>query len=134
MLRGRAFGVGATAVLFAGLVFLISTRGGTPAGTIRVPSGPQGLAVGDGAVWVVSADEGRVARLDPRSHRVTATTHVGGAPLGATFAGGAVWVTEPARDEVVRVDATTRVTKKVPVGDAPLDIAADDGAVWVVND
>ena len=77
MLRGRAFGIGATAVLFAGLAFLISTRGGTPAGTIRVPSGPQGLATGDGAIWVASSDEGRVSRLDPRSHHVTATVHVG---------------------------------------------------------
>src|SRR5260370_282319 len=59
VLRGRAFGIGATAVLFAGVAFLISTRGGTPAGTIRVPGGPQGLATGDGAVWVASADDGR---------------------------------------------------------------------------
>src|SRR3982074_728397 len=84
--RGRVFGVGATALLFAGLAFLISTRGGTPAGTIRVPGGPQGLATGDGAVWIASADDGRVSRLDPHSHHGTATDHSGGAlrhaPLG----------------------------------------------------
>ncbi|HEY4398327.1 MAG TPA: hypothetical protein VGO28_11705, partial [Acidimicrobiia bacterium] len=133
MLRGRAFGIGATALLFVGLAFLIATRGGTPAGTFRVPSGPQGLATSGGAVWVASTDEHRVSRFDPRSHHITATINVGGAPLSAAFGGGSVWVTEPGRDEVVRVDPSTRATTKLPVGDTPTAIAADDAAVWVAN-
>jgi YVTN family beta-propeller protein len=43
-------------------------------------------------VWVALADDGAVARIDPRTNRVTATIRVGHRPQGVVVAGGLVWV------------------------------------------
>jgi YVTN family beta-propeller protein len=51
------------------------------------------VATGGGAVWVAMSDAGSVARIDPRTNRVTATIAVGHRPQGITVAGGLVWVT-----------------------------------------
>jgi DNA-binding beta-propeller fold protein YncE len=52
-----------------------------------------GIAAGAGAVWVALSDAGAVARIDPRTKRVTATIAVGHRAQGVAVAGGMVWVT-----------------------------------------
>ena len=80
-----------------------------------------GLAVGDGAVWLAGdARERAVWRLDPKTHRVAARIHLPFIPKAIAAGGGAVWVTSLLGDTVSRIDPrTNRVVKTIPVGRGP---------------
>jgi ABC-type branched-subunit amino acid transport system substrate-binding protein/DNA-binding beta-propeller fold protein YncE len=59
---------------------------------VETAGAPSNVAVGDGAVWLLNADDGTIARIDPKTKAVTG--HVE-SPLGATdiaAGAGAVWV------------------------------------------
>ena len=62
-------------------------------GAMEASSGGRPIAIGAGAVWVANADDGTVTRVDPNTHRPTATISVGHRPEGIAIAGDKVWVT-----------------------------------------
>src|SRR5579859_4177240 len=76
----------------ANRVWAIDPRTGTVGGSVTVGAQPDGIAVGDGAVWVSSAD-GTVSRIDPVHLRVVEQIQVGGTPAGIAVGDGALWVT-----------------------------------------
>jgi YVTN family beta-propeller protein len=118
---------------------------GTPSAEVPVPSdGPSflstyqsfdGLAVGEGALWVAGDSVGRtVWRIDPSSGRVAATIRLRFVPGKIAAGEGAVWVTAMLDDTVWRIDPTTnRVTVPIRVGRGIDGIAAGEGAVWVAS-
>ena len=61
-----------------------------PTATFPVGRGPAGIAVGEGAIWVVNSGDGTVSRIDPRTGR-TRTIELGQTPGGVVVAYGAVW-------------------------------------------
>ena len=61
--------------------------------TVRLPPGTDGVAVGEGSVWVASAIAGTVTRIDPRTGMVLATIDVGRRPEDVAVGAGGVWVT-----------------------------------------
>ena len=63
---------------------------------IRVARGASGVAVGAGAVWVASALDHVVSRIDPASGQVVAQVPIEGAPREVTVGAGGVWVTADA--------------------------------------
>jgi DNA-binding SARP family transcriptional activator/DNA-binding beta-propeller fold protein YncE len=96
-----------------------------------------GVAVGAGAVWVVSRD-GDVVRVDPDSRRVVAripardhSEELLDVSAGSHF----VWVTNRAGSSVWKIDPrTNRVVRTIAlgrVGVVPCGIAAGPMAVWV---
>jgi Tol biopolymer transport system component len=98
------------------------------------------LAVGDGAVWVLSraAKEGAVLRIDPSTNRIVATIPVADQLSNVAVGEGAVWVTgsneaNPPSGEVLRIDPTTNeVVTRIPVlGGWPRDLVIGEGSVWV---
>jgi YVTN family beta-propeller protein len=94
-----------------------------------------GIAVGEGAVWVLGdLVDRRLWRIDPVSRRVVTAIALPLAP-GSVAAGlGAVWVTAQLDDRVLRIDpVTNRVVATIRVGRAPWGIAAGEGGVWVAN-
>jgi YVTN family beta-propeller protein len=60
--------------------------------TIRVGHEPSGIAVGDGAIWVVNRTDFTVSRIDPGTNRVIATIPIGNRPTGIAAGGGSVFV------------------------------------------
>jgi serine/threonine protein kinase len=64
--------------------------------TIRVGAGANGVATGDGAVFVASTDTQTVSRVDPKSNAIVKTISASGAPrsiaLGRTPDGPVLWV------------------------------------------
>ncbi|HZQ64868.1 MAG TPA: ABC transporter substrate-binding protein [Gaiellaceae bacterium] len=94
-----------------------------------------GLAAGDGALWLAGEARKRVVwRLDPKTHRVAALIHLPFIPKAISAGGGAVWVTSLLDDTVSRIDPrTNRVVKTIPVGRGPNSIAAGNDAVWVTS-
>jgi YVTN family beta-propeller protein len=94
----------------------------------------EGMAVGEGSVWVVSPDEERVLRLDAVSGATLATVKLDDPHYGIAVGAGAAWVTNTEEDTVSRIDpATNSVVANIRVGDAPYAVAVGDGAVWVAN-
>ncbi len=94
------------------------------------------VAVGLGAVWVVSYD-GRVTRIDPATNQVVATIYTQTTGAQVVTGGGAVWVTnfgDPKGTDgsVSRIDpATNTVVANIPLGADPEAIAFAGGSVWV---
>jgi YVTN family beta-propeller protein len=102
----------------------------------QVPLGVRSgqVAVGEGAVWVANAEEGKVSRVDPASRRVVQRISVGREPAGVVAGGGAVWVANSGERSVSWINPTTdTVVKRVQVGNGPTGIAVGHGAVWVAN-
>jgi YVTN family beta-propeller protein len=100
-----------------------------------------GIAVGDGAVWVASGVDDRVLRLDPRTGAVVTAIRIAAAPQ-ARFASpydlavgsGSVWVADASSDTVSRIDPRSNaVEATIRVGRRPTRIAAGAGGVWVLD-
>ena len=94
-----------------------------------------GLAVGEGSVWVAGDAFGRtVWRVDPTAGRVVATIPLPFVPKSIAVGEGAVWVTSLLDDTVSRIDpATNRITATIHVGRGVDGIAVGEGAVWVTS-
>ena len=85
-------------------------------------------------VWVTSAQERSVTRIDAVSGRVVDRIPTGALGRGIAVGGGSVWVTDESSRSVVRIDARRgRVVQTVSVGNGPTGIAFGDGSVWVAN-
>jgi len=109
-----------------------------------VPPTPVGLAVGERAVWVISArpgekpgalaTSGTLARLDPSTAATVSVRPLPFAPFGIAVGFGAVWVSLNTQDSVLRIDPrTSAVEQMIPVGEGPTAVAASDDAIWVLN-
>jgi DNA-binding beta-propeller fold protein YncE len=132
--------LGAAVALLVGAVslgfLLLGGDGPAVSAPIEVGRPPLRLAVDPQAVWVTSAPDGTLSRIDP------GTAAVAGRPLhlekgiaGVATGAGSVWLSSPSRGEVLRVDpANGRVTARVDVGGRPGAIVFGGGRVWVADD
>ena len=83
-----------------------------------------GLAVGLGSVWVATAENNAVIRIDENTNQVLATIDVGGWVDDVAVGAGAVWAVLPEDGSVVRIDpATNKVSDRVRVDGFPSAIA-----------
>jgi virginiamycin B lyase len=100
---------------------------------LRLPSArSDGLAVGEGYVWVTASEAGDVFRVEPRTREIV-RVHVGGSPLGIVVAGGDVWLADHERREVVRLEPRTlrRIGRPIGVRTAPSWIGTAGRYVFV---
>jgi YVTN family beta-propeller protein len=112
---------------------------------LRVPAHAEGIAVGEGALWVASVAPGdlgspgkdAVTRIDPATGRRVAAVTVGRAPLDLAATPEAVWVTYSGGggDSVTRIDPHTNRLAGPPVrtGASPQSLAVGGGSLWVAN-
>ena len=143
--RGRAQVVAAFALLLAMVAAgVLATRYDPPAvgplpslGEIPVGRQPTGMAVGEGALWVMNQGSGTVSRIDRGADRVVATVAAGDSPDAIAVGRDAVWVGGWSRqqgDVVRRIDPrTNRVVATVPVPSEPYGLAVTDDAVWATG-
>jgi YVTN family beta-propeller protein len=88
---------------------------------------------GDRAVWVGSADDGRLWKIDADTGATQLTARAGRGANGLAVSDGSVWVASWPDGTVQRVDPDTGAVRAViPVGGSPADIAVGAGYVWVV--
>jgi streptogramin lyase len=97
---------------------------------------PREIAHGEGAVWMVSADRARLARIDPGTNEVAGEIdlrllqipeHV----LLLLAAGeGALWITD--QTNVIQIDPQTNqiVGEPLPAGEEILAVALGHGTLW----
>jgi YVTN family beta-propeller protein len=120
-----------------GLVARIDAGANQVGQTIPLRHPPTGLAItpdGD-RIWVVTAADRTVHRIDTGAGRVVKRIELPQAPDQAVYGDGAVWVTSTRGDAVIRIDAdTSKVgTPPIRVGNGPSGIAFGADRVWVAN-
>ena len=102
--------------------------------TSTLGSDPTGVAVGDGAVWVIHLDANRISKIDPRTNAVVATGSAPG-PRTVTVGGGSVWVAT-ADGIVAQYDSTGSNVHGVHIPSAlqPVELSTyGSGGVWVAS-
>jgi streptogramin lyase len=103
-------------------------------GTVKTVPGAVAAAVGEGAVWVTSTQQGLLCRIDPKSRKLTAKIRVGPKPRFLAVGEGAVWTLNQGDGSVPRVDPNTNKVVATNPGRHPGeggDIAIGEGFVWV---
>jgi YVTN family beta-propeller protein len=132
-LRGGESSPGLTSV-GANSVAVIDPTTSRLVADVLVGNGPTKIAFGEGAAWVINADDETVERIDPATSTVRQTVKVGSGPTSVVVGAGAVWVANGLDGTVSRIDPETNaVVQKIPVGNGPSGIAVGEGSVWVVN-
>jgi YVTN family beta-propeller protein len=95
------------------------------------------LAVGPGAVWVASATEPVLTRIDPRSNTVVETVDTSelGVPGFIAAGEGAVWVGRVSSlfDRLWRYDPRSASLAAIPADIAPAGVTTGGGSVWVAG-
>ena len=109
----------------------IDPRSGRIGQTIRLDTdATSAIAVGAGKVWVASAGDGVVWRIEPGPEPVTRSIAIGAGVEYIAFGAGAVWAGNYIDGKVSRIDARTNAITRVPVG-AVQALAAGAGGAWV---
>jgi streptogramin lyase len=114
----------------------------TPAASLNL----NGIAAGAGSVWVSSADEETLFRIDPGTNQVIAAIHtdyslqqiavtedaVWIASLKFTRTDDGLWVPSPGAPSLTRIDPTTNeVSAGIPLDCDARNLAVDVSAIWV---
>jgi YVTN family beta-propeller protein len=105
--------------------------------TIRLSVQPYGfLAADKSAVWSSGGHAaGVVARLDPRTNRLSGSFNGAETPIGLGLAFGSLWVADLDSKVIDRVNPhTARTIGRLRVGGYPVRIAVGFGSVWVRDD
>jgi YVTN family beta-propeller protein len=120
-----------------GLVARIDAGANQVGETIPLRHPPTGLAITpDGqTVWVATAADKAVHRIDTAAGGGVKRIDLPEAPDQAAYGDGAVWVTSTKGNAVMRIDADTSKVKTPPirVGNGPSGIAFGADRVWVAN-
>jgi tRNA A-37 threonylcarbamoyl transferase component Bud32 len=134
---GAAVGEGSIWVVTEGLVSKISPQALQRVDTIEIGGVPvasaiPSIAVGAGSVWVASAWDDNLYRIDPATDQIAATVHLPGIPTGVAVAGGHVWVSL-SEGLVSEVDVgTNKFMAAIHLGGIPVGVAVDShGNPWV---
>jgi DNA-binding beta-propeller fold protein YncE/predicted Ser/Thr protein kinase len=130
-LAGLAFVTVAT----IGAILVLGGNGVSVSAPIRVAPGPLRLATGEGYVWVTSASQGTLSRIDPDARTTLGTPlRIGRGVAGIAVGEGSVWVADPRHGDVIRIDATSeRVLGRIDVGGRPVAVAFGGHRVWVAD-
>jgi ABC-type branched-subunit amino acid transport system substrate-binding protein/streptogramin lyase len=122
-----------------------------PVAEVAVGSNPTALAVSEGAVWALNADDQTISRIDPETN-TQKTFSVGTTPTDLAVGEGSVWVGNgevnaravfigPILSSVSRVDPDTFAvlgTSKLPANGSEGGVQGDSlvaapGAIWAIN-
>ena len=101
---------------------------------IGVGNAADALAAGYGGVWVASAVDATVVRIDARSGTPGPPIAVQARPSALAAGAGSIWVASDTTASVVRLDPRSGAPlATIHVGDGPSAVAVGAGAVWVAN-
>jgi streptogramin lyase len=112
---------------------VLALVGSQPHVVARVETGgsPGGATAAFGAVWVANDGAGTIARIDPRTNRVTKRIRLSPGVFSLTHGFGALWVENYKRGTLVRIDPRTGRSRSVRLGGTPFDVLAAYGRIWV---
>jgi DNA-binding beta-propeller fold protein YncE len=124
------------AALVATLLLLLGGSEVSVSSPVKVGKPPLRLAAGEGAVWVTSAADGTLTRIDPDSRKIVGRPlRLGRGISGVAVGRKSVWVSSPDTASVLRIDpAADRVVGRIRVGGRPGAIIVTGGRVWVADE
>lgn len=98
-----------------------------------VRDGCDGVGIGLGSVWVPDCADQQIARIDPKTNKVSGTIDIAVCCDKQNAVGeGAVWM--PVGSLLMRIDPRTmNVVGKVPTGPVLAQAAVGSGSVWVTS-
>jgi DNA-binding beta-propeller fold protein YncE len=122
--------------LTTGALLLIGGDGVSVSEPIAIGKGPLRLAAGERSVWVTSARDGTLSRIDTASGRVTGRPlRLGRGISGVAVGARSVWVASPRTGEVLRIDGDSgRIEDEIPVPGRPGAVAFGGDRVWVADE
>lgn len=101
---------------------------------IPVDPGPTALATDRRSVWVVTAQEGTLQRIDPVRRTADRRARVGFGPVAIAIDEDALWIALSLDRAVVPVDrATLRVGRQIPTDAGTSAILSAHGRIWTAN-
>jgi YVTN family beta-propeller protein len=104
----------------------------------EIPLGkdPAAIAFGHGSAWVVNRGDRSISRIDPASHRVSATIpDVGTDPASIAVGPESVWVGDRRGRRAIRIDpASNQIVDTIDLPGRVQNIAVDEAAVWAALD
>jgi len=93
-----------------------------------------GIAASTDSVWLVTDQQGSLARIDPDTGTVRQITRLPAGSYNPFYSDGRIWVTHASGSEVTSIDASTgTVLATVRTGPGPRFLTAGAGAVWTLN-
>ena len=116
-----------------GLLSALAVGGSSPQVLARIQTGasPGGAVSAFGAVWVANDGAGTLARIDPKTNRVTRRVRLRPGVFSVTSGFEAIWVINYKRNSLTRVDPHSGRNRALRVGATPFDVLAAFGRVWV---
>ena len=100
---GIAFGAGSVWVARGSETVRVDPRRGTVEHRFSTPLAATSVVFADGNVWVASAENGRIVRIDPVANRITAVTPLHGTVTDLAVDRDSVWVSIVPDDVVFRL-------------------------------
>jgi YVTN family beta-propeller protein len=119
-------------------VGIIDPKTNKVVGNVPVGSRPDGVAVGEGIVWVANLDDRTLSRVDATQRVLERTISLNATPTGIAVGAGAVWAAYGLLGQVARVEPQyNRVGKTIQTPTGPFtggrgSVTVGVGAVWVV--
>jgi DNA-binding SARP family transcriptional activator/ABC-type transport system substrate-binding protein/streptogramin lyase len=113
-------------------VLRLDPRTGEVRHRIRIPEGgAQGLAFGDGALWVAGPVLGYLSKIDPRTNTIAATEQTLHSWLCCVAVGGGyVWASISPERAVWKISESGRVLTTIRLPAPAENLSFGDGAVW----
>jgi len=128
-------GFAVVAVLTAIAIFALGGGDGVSVSDpVAIGSPPLRLAVGPRSVWVTSARDGTLSKVDSSTREVIARRRLGKGVSGVAIGAGSVWVSNPRTGEVLRADSDGRVTDRIELGGRPGAVTFAGGRLWVADE
>jgi DNA-binding SARP family transcriptional activator/ABC-type branched-subunit amino acid transport system substrate-binding protein/streptogramin lyase len=131
-------------------VGVLDPRTGELVSTIRLGTSPANVAVGEGGVWVLDADDRTISKVDPNERTLLRTFSTGSTPTSIAVGAGAIWIGNGGESSYP--GSISRIDPDSGAVDATIDlpgsgvrgyfqgggtdqqlIAVTDEAVWVIN-
>jgi ABC-type transport system substrate-binding protein/predicted Ser/Thr protein kinase len=130
---GIAFGAGSVWVARGPETVRVNPASGLVMRRIATPLAATLVVFAHGAVWVASAEDGRVMKIDPAIDKVAASTLLHATITDMTVGNGSVWVAIVPDNVVYRLSPDDgSVLATIPSGPTPSALSAADG-LWIAN-
>jgi predicted Ser/Thr protein kinase len=115
-------------------VLRVDPRSGRVLHRLSTPVSASLLKAGDGAVWVASSREGRVARIDPGSNQIKARTRLHGWISDLAVGGGYAWASVVPDDVVFKLNGDDAgVAGTISAGPDPERLSWGGGSLWATS-
>jgi DNA-binding SARP family transcriptional activator/ABC-type branched-subunit amino acid transport system substrate-binding protein len=130
-------GGGEAVAIAGGNARALDPRTGELLATIPLGTSPTSIAVGEGSVWALDADDRTVSQIDPKERVVVRTFSTGSTPTDLAAGAGAIWIGNGVRPERTALpESVSRLAPESAVVDKTIPLSRASGAalVWVSQD